>query len=344
MRRYTPLFITAFVLLLLFAILSDHLAGYADRTRREKPLQTLTVYTTLPAETADIISSGYERDRKVRLNFLPISSEALIKKVKNGNAADIVLADQPTLEIMAGENMLKPYDSESTDAVAPVFKNTESLWTGIWYDPIVFAVNRDFARGIVRVPNTWQELSYFAGDLRLGITDFLAADAAKNLFFSMMSQYGDEVTYQLLFRLHPKVVQYAKYLSTPVRMAGMGETDLSIAVESETLRYIAQGYPLQIVYPEDGTAYTLTGVGILRETAHKQDAEAFVEWLLSDEAQLALQKKLFFFVPVNPLTNAYKSFAGKNIVLYGKPQEFSPEVRHQLLDRWVKEVRLGSVE
>lgn len=344
MRRYTPLFITAFVLLLFTAILSDHLAGYADRTRREKPLQTLTVYTTLPAETADIIASGYERDHKVRLNFLPISSEELVEKVRDGETADVVLADQNTLEGIAKEKKFKPYDSENTDAVAPVFKDRESLWTGVWYDPIVFAVNLDFARGTARVPNTWQELSYFGGDLRLGITDFLAADAAKNLFFSMMSQYGDAATYQLLARLHPKVVQYAKYLSTPVRMAGMGETDISVAVESEALRYIAQGYPLQIVYPEDGTAYLLTGVGIVQGSMHAQDAEAFVEWLLSDEAQIVLQRQQFFFVPANPSTNAYKSFAGKNIVLYGRQQEFSPEVRYQLLDRWVKEVRLGTVQ
>lgn len=344
MRRYTPLFITAFVVLLCTAILSDHLAGYADRTRREKPQQTLTVYTTLPAETVDIIASSYERDRKVQLNFLPISSEELVGKMRDAISADVVLADQTTLESVAKLQCLRPYDSENTDAVAPVFKDRESLWTGIWYDPIVFAVNRDFVRGTVRVPNTWQELSYFGGDLRLGVTDFLAADAAKNLFFSMMSQYGDVATYQLLTRLHPKVVQYAKYLSTPVRMAGMGETDISVAVESEALRYIAQGYPLQIVYPEDGTAYILTGVGITQDAKRVKDAEAFVEWLLSDDAQLVLQRQQFFFVPVNPSTNAYKSFAGKNIVLYGRQQEFSPEVRYQLLDRWVKEVRLGTVQ
>ena len=63
-------------------------------------------------------------------------------------------------------------------------------------------------------------------------------------------------------QIHPKVVRYAKYLSTPVRMTGMGESDVAIAVQSEVIRYINDNYPLSIIYPKDGTAYQLTAVGI----------------------------------------------------------------------------------
>ena len=176
--------------------------------------------------------------------------------------------------------------------------------------------------------------------MRVGITDFFAADASANLFFSMMSQFGDAATYDILRGIQPKVVQYSKYLSTPVRMAGMGEVDISIAVQSEVMRYIHQGYPLQIIYPEDGTAYTLTGVGLAEGAKNEEQAKAFAEWLLGDEAQLALQSREFFFVPLNPVTIAYKSFPGKDVVLFSRPQDFSPSQRHDLLDRWVKEVRL----
>ena len=137
--------------------------------------------------------------------------------------------------------------------------------------------------------------------------------------------------------MHPKVVQYVKFLSTSARMAGMGEVDAAVAVQSETLRYMNDGYSLHIVYPVDGTAYMLTGVGLLREG--RPDAEAFIDWLLSDEAQLVLQREGVFFVPANPGTLAYKQLAGKDLVLFGAEPGFTAEQRQALLDRWLKDVR-----
>ena len=344
MRRYTSLLLVAFMLVLLIATISDNLAGHADRTRRERPQQSVTVYTTLPPEHAGILAEGYEKAKRVQVNFVPVSSAEVLQKLHQDAAigkggADLVLADRATLEKAAADGDLQPYVSESTDSVSASFKDASAAWTGIWYDPVVFCANRDYVRTVPRVPNTWTELATMQG-MRVGITDFFAADASANLFFSMMSQFGDAATYDILRGIQPKVVQYSKYLSTPVRMAGMGEVDISIAVQSEVMRYIHQGYPLQIIYPEDGTAYTLTGVGLVEGAKNEEQAEAFAEWLLSDEAQLVLQSREFFFVPLNPVTIAYKSFPGKDVVLFSRPQDFSPSQRHDLLDRWVKEVRL----
>ena len=344
MRRYTSLLLVAFMLVLLIATISDNLAGHADRTRRDRPLQSITIYTTLPPEHVSMLADGYEKAKRVQVNFVPVSSEEVLQKLRQDavigrEKADLVLADQRTLEKAAADGSLQPYLSESTDSVSAAFKDAAGEWTGVWYDPVVFCANRDYVRAVPRVPNTWMELATMSG-VRVGITDFLAADASANLFFSMMSQFGDTATYDILRGIQPKVVQYSKYLSTPVRMAGMGEVDLSVAVQSEALRYIHQGYPLQVIYPEDGTAYTLTGAGIVEGAKNEAQAEDFVEWLLSDEAQLVLQSREFFFVPLNPVTIAYKSFPGKDVVLFSRPQEFSPSARHDLLDRWVKEVRL----
>lgn len=137
-------------------------------------------------------------------------------------------------------------------------------------------------------------------------------------------------------------LKHKKFLSNPVRQAGMGEVDISIAVESEGLRYLNEGYPIQIIYPADGTAWMLTGTAVAKtaEELEKSAAEAFADWLLSDEAQLTLQSHGFYFLTTNPDTLAYKTFAGKNIVLYDHLMAFTPEQKHDFLDRWVKYVRL----
>ena len=347
MRRYTILVLTAFMLCLA-AVAGMAVPVDADKKTSGVPTAELTAYTTLPAETAAVLSEIYERENKVRVNFVPMSPQEILQNIKDDavsdptvvRTVDIVVADSKILREAADLNLFTPYASESSDAVKEIFKDEFDRWTGVWYDPIIFCANRDYLRTTVDLPDTWDKLSK-AGKIRVGISDFLAADAASNLMFQMIGNFGDAKTYEILSGIHPKVVQYAKFLSNPVRQAGMGEVDISVAVESETLRYLQNGYPLKIIYPADGTGWLLTGFGITTNDAAKtQVAAKFADWLLSDEAQLYLQTNGFYFIPTNPQTLAYKSFAGKNLVLFNSRQKFSDEQRRAFLERWINDVRL----
>jgi len=347
MRRYTILFLTAFMIVLA-AVAGMAIPVDADKKTLGVPTAELTAYTTLPAETAAILSEVYERENHVRVNFVPMNSQDILQKIKDDavsdptvvQTVDVVIADSKILEQAAALNLLTPYSSETNDAVRRKFKDEHDRWIGVWYDPIVFCANKDFLRSTVDIPDTWEKLSK-ATNMRVGITDFLAAEASANLMFQMIGNFGDAKTYEILAGLHPKVVQYAKFLSNPVRQAGMGEVDISVAVESETLRYLQNGYPLKIIYPADGTSYLLTGSAITTtDSAKNLVAAKFSDWLLSDEAQIYLQTNGFYFVPTNPQTLAYKSFAGKNLQLFDAQQNFSEQQRHEFLDRWINDVRL----
>lgn len=347
MRRYTIFALTAFMLILA-AVAGMALPVDADKKILGAPTAELTAYTTLPAETASILSEVYERENHVRINFVPMSSQEILQNIRDDavsdptvvRTVDIVIADSKILREAADLNLFTPHTSEANDAVKDAFKDAQDRWVGIWYDPIVFCANRDYMRETVDLPDTWEKLSK-AGKIRVGITDFLAADASANLMLQMIANFGDAKTYEILRGLHPKVVQYTKFLSNPVRQAGMGEVDISVAVASETLRYLQNGYPLKIIYPADGTACLLTGFAITTTDAAKnQVAAKFADWLLGDEVQLYLQTNGFYFLSTNPQTLAYKSFAGKNLVLFDGRQKFSDEQRRVYLDRWINDVRL----
>ena len=338
MKRYTSLLFLAFVLVLGTVVGATFLSGHADRTPTS-PEQTVTVYTTLPPEQAGLLASEYEKTKKIGVRFVPMTSDELAARLRKEAAepkADLVLADSNVMRQGAAIGAFVPYFSEGTDSVADSLKDDNGSWTGVWYDPVVFCVNSDYMHTLPRIPETWAEFAVYP-DMRIGMTDFFAAEAASNLYFTLLAVYGEPEVFQWLSAMHPKVVQYVKFLSTPVRMAGMGEVDAAVAVQSETLRYLSDGYPLRIVYPMDGTAYMLTGAGLLRK--ERPSAEAFFEWLLSDEAQLTLQRENVFFVPTNPGTLAYKQMTGKNAVLFDVAPTFTAEERSVLLDRWLQNVR-----
>ena len=347
MRRYAIFILTA-LLIILAAVAGMIFPVDADKKTLGLPTAELTAYTTLPAETVSILAEVYERENHVRINFVPLTSQEILQEIKNDavsdptvvRTVDIVLTDSKILREAADLNLLTPYSSETNDAVRKNFKDEQDRWIGVWYDPIVFCANRDYLRSTVEIPNTWEKISA-TKNVRVGITDFIAAEASANLMFQLIGNFGDAKTYEILSGIHPKVIQYTKYLSNPVRQAGMGEVDISVAVESETLRYLQNGYPLKIIYPADGTSYLLTGTGITTTDAAKsQIAAKFADWLLGDEAQLYLQTNGFYFIPTNPQTLAYKSFAGKNLILFENTGDFSEKQRQNFLYRWINDVRL----
>ena len=345
MRRYTILFLTAFVFVISAIAGTSYRVGADERISEVE----LSAYTTLPPETVTILAEAYEKENHVRVNFVPLPAKDLIQKTADDDVSDptvvdtvdVIVADSEVLNSLANRNLLQNHASEVNDAVKSNFKDDRDRWIGIWYDPIIFCTNKDYLGKLKEIPDTWTALAKFNG-VRIGITDFIAADASSNLMFQMIAQFGDAKTYEILRGIHPKVVQYTKYLSNPVRQAGMGETDISIAVESETLRYMQGGYPLKIIYPADGTSYILTGVALSKKNSAKShEAKKFADWLLSDNAQLALQRNGFYFLSTNPNTLAYKSFAGKNLVLFKNSPNFTNQQRYEFLDRWVKQVRFG---
>ena len=342
MRRYTVLLLTSFLVMLAVITGTMYISG-SGSSREEHPgslLGEITVLTTLPTENVAYLAQEYEQAYHVRVNFVPLTEEQEMQQMKNTGRADMVLTDSRVLRRAAGEGWLVPYASEHGDAVAMNMKDANAYWTGIWYDPVVFCINRDYMQRTARFPLGWQELAEIP-NVRIGLTDFLAADSAANMYFFLTAQFGEDNAVAMLQKLHPRVVQYSKYLSTPVRMAGMGEVDLAVAVQSEALRYVNDGYPLKIVQPAEGTAYTLVGTGILLGAPHGELAKKFADWLLTDEAMLVLAENRFFFIPTNPATIAYKQLALRSPMLFQQLADYPQEKRQQLLDRWVKEVRIN---
>lgn len=344
MRRYQPLLLIAFFLLVIIITGSTYLAGYAGKTNPEN-INSINVYTTLPIEQISILAQEYEKNQNVRINLVPLSEEDLLTHIKfktHGPQADLIIANQSVLEQAKKSKSLLPYTSEQIDIIPGRFNDENNHWTGLWYDPIVFAVNQDVFKNLAKAPSTWNDLTQ-GSKYRICLTDFLAAEASANLLYTLVAVNGEAQTFTYLKKLHPQVVQYSKFLATPVRMVGMGEADIAIATESETLRYINNNFPIKIIYPEDGTAFLLTGTGVVAGAQHLAAAKQFIDWLLQDAAQNILFKHNFHLIPTNPETLIYKQYATKNIKLLEHKENFTTVQKSQLLDKWVKTIRFASM-
>ena len=190
MRRYTVLLVVSFVIMLMVISGTMYISGAGnDKDSSRKLLGEITVYTTLPTENVTYLAEEYEKLHKVQVNFVPLSAQDLAQRISEPGKADMVLADSRLLRRAAGRGWLVPYVSEHSDAVSGSFKDAGDFWIGTWYDPVVFCINRDYMQRNEWLPLGWRDLSE-AGDMRIGITDFLAADSSANLYFFLIAQFG----------------------------------------------------------------------------------------------------------------------------------------------------------
>ena len=414
MRRYLPVLLLACFIVVNVIAWSYYLAGYAGDKSEEKR-KGITVYTAISVEPVLVLAQEYERTAKVPVHVVPLSEAELLAKLQaeaDAPHGDIVLGGTALLNNVGRFGYLAEYTSEALDMIPERFYDADNLWTGIWYDPIVWAVNQDYWSRQAAPPTRWTDLTRAApvpvadkekpaatvsekdkiataaavGDegsnglkreedlesatpttaflnivapgeqpgtaapvapgkeeagIRLALTDFLAADAASNLLYTFVAVNGEKSTLAYLKKMHPLVVQYAKFLATPVRMAGLGEADIAIAVQSEAFRYMRNGFPIKIVCPEEGTAALITAAGLVKNAPDSEAAKLFLEWLTQDAAHATLQKSGYFYIPTNPESAAYRDIADKNLRLLEVKKELSPEQRRKILDQWVQSVRLG---
>ena len=130
MRRYTTLLLTAFLLFVLVVAGSAYLGG-TGHVEKDAAMRELTVYTTLPAEHADQLGKAYAQERHVRLNFVPLTCDELVRRAPGDSEAALVLADEETLLRLSEAGAFTPYVSETSDAVPAEFKQSEGAWTGV---------------------------------------------------------------------------------------------------------------------------------------------------------------------------------------------------------------------
>ncbi len=348
MRRYIPLLLaglcTLFIILAMLLYTTHFVEQRNESSKLVPVIKKLTVYTTIPADIASIIANEYQKENNIQIDFIPLSLEEMNNRIEENKLSDddLVLTDAVLLRKMADYKELEGNISEQEDIVQEIFKDKNNFWIGIWYDPVVFCYNLDYVKNNWSIPLTWEELSENQ-NIKIAMSDFMVASAASNMLYSLVEAKGEESALNIVRNIHPKVVRYAKYLSTPVRMTGMGESDMAIAVQSEVLRYIHDNYPLTIIYPNDGTAYQLTGIGIMKNSNEKIAANDFIKWLLGDEVQMALQSNRYFFVPTNYSSLTYKEFAGKNIRFMEKQIYLDENGKKAILDKWVTEIRLNNL-
>lgn len=114
---------------------------------------------------------------------------------------------------------------------------------------------------------------------------------------------------------------------------------MAIGNYSDAKQYAMRQYPLNIIFPIDGSPYYVTGVAILKNTPHTIEAEKFLTWLLSVNAAKSLENSNFFFIFTNPEMKRVQDSLGHEPILFPTKGDYTAAGKEILLKKWITNVR-----
>lgn len=269
---------------------------------------SLTVACGAMEDWCQAITEAFEKKTGVTTDFVRLSSGETVARL---NAAK----DMPEFDVWHGgpadgygaaadAGLLEPYDSPNAADIPDKYKSGDGSWTGVYVGALGFCSNQAVLDKLgVDVPTSWEDLL----DPKLkGQVSTAHPSTSGTAFTTLWTQVtlagGDEDAGLAYMRqMHNNVLQYSKSGTAPGQTAGRGEVAVGLVFSHDCVKYKEAGMKdLVVSFPEEGTGYEIGGVGMVKGTDNPTAAKAYIDWVLTPEAQEIGATVGSYQVPTNP--------------------------------------------
>ncbi|MDQ1217490.1 ABC transporter substrate-binding protein [Microbacterium arborescens] len=259
---------------------------------------TITLYTSEPQEKADELVAAFNEIHPeitvevFRAGTGDLTTRVATERESGGIQADVFLAaDAGTFEGYAAEGLLLEYTPADVEALNADVVDAEGFYTGTRIIPTVIAYNTGI---ITEAPESWQELTdaTYADQIVMPNPDVSGAAAYNAAVWLDDEQLGEEWM-TALAENRPVIADSNGPVSQAV---ATGAQPVGIVVDYLVRELAEQGSPIAVSYPSEGVPYVSQPVGIFADTEQAEAAQAFVDFLVSEEGQkLAVEQS---YLPV----------------------------------------------
>lgn len=218
--------------------------------------------------------------------------------------ADLLLTNsQLAMEKLRGSDVFDPYPAPVAAAYEAWLRADDFSWLSFTAWPRVLMVNRNVLSNDADWPRSLEDLTdaRFAGSAACAS---LAEMTTVAQFASLRVAEGDAYTESLLQRLVDNGLRV--YRSNRDTRDALASENMAVAMANSSNVHVFSmaGNPVAEIWPDQGADQTGTvieahTVAVLDDAANKDEARAFIDFLLSVEVQ-ELLARLYGETPVNP--------------------------------------------
>ena len=300
------------------------------------------------ADWCEAIAAAFQRDTGIRVNMSRKSAGEILAQIRaeaQNPRTDVWFGASAETHISAGE-LLQPYTSPNMAQLQPwaqrAHQASNGRCVGVSSGAIGIAYNTEvMARRNLPIPRSWEDLAgpAYRGEVQLPNPN--SSGTAYTIIAGLIQLWDEERAFAYLKRLHANVNAYTRSGAAPMQAVARGETALAASFNMETASMANAGFPIEMVYPSEGTAYEVACLSIIRGARNLAQARRFVDWYLTPAAMDIGVQANQFHVPAHPGAQPHPRIPDLTqirLVDYDFAKYGDPEVRRRILARWDREI------
>ena len=167
-------------------------------------------------------------------------------------------------------------------------------------DLIGFVTNTEFLKKHnISAPQSWADLldPVYHGQIEMAYP--YTSGTGYTAWATIIQDKGLEKALDWWQLLDKNIHQYTASGTACIARAGLGECAVGIAFSHDIVaKGVGMGYPLVMSFPSEGTGYEVGGVSMIKGARQVEEAQIFIDWCFSEEAQNLFKK--YSRLPVNP--------------------------------------------
>ncbi len=250
---------------------------------------SITLYTSQPEEDAQKLIDGFNQkcpDVKVdvfRSGTEEVVSKVLAEKQADAVQADVLLvADSVTFESLKEQDLLEAYESPELEGIPEEYVDPDHMYTGTKVITTGIVYNTDLVEE-ADAPTKFADLTGDAfKDSMIMPSPLYSGAAAYNV--GVMSR-NEELGWEFFQGLKDNGMAVDKGNGAVQKAVAAGEKSCGLLVDYMAVRSKNEGVPVEFVYPEEGSPAITEPIGVMKASDNKAAAEAFVDYVLSEEGQ-----------------------------------------------------------
>ena len=280
----------------------------------------------------DLIAQ-FEEETGIKVNYQTAeSNEALYSLLKNGGANyDVIVPSDYMISQLIEEDMLAELNYDNI----PNFSLIDDRFKNLSYDP----------ENKYTVPYTWGTLGIiynsamvdeeitswsavfdekYAGDvLLIGNSRDALAMGLYYLGYSVNTTDENEIreAYQLIADAAAKGVYQGKVMDEIFQKMEGGNAAIGVYYAGDYLTMLENNEDLRYVVPEEGSNWFVDAMCVLKDAQNKDEAEAWINFIASTEANLANMDYIWYASPNKEALEQYPAYYEET---YG--EELDPEI------------------
>lgn len=267
--------------------------------------EELHVYSIIHEEETKALTDLFTEKTGIPVVYLRASTGELVNRViseKDDPQADILLGGATNYHLQAEkQGALEVYRSPLSETVPSYARSKNDTYTGFCILTLGIGINKGrFENKFpgVKIPETWEDLlnPVFKGEIV--VTNPVASSTAYLFVQNQLQRLGEEKGWEYLFSLAPLVGQFPDSGSAPAKLLGTGEYAIGVSYLHAIAKYASDGFDLISVAPPESVG-DVDCISIMKNAKHLKQAQQFVDFMLSKEAQ-ELMSSICFTIPVNP--------------------------------------------